>query len=521
MTITRRQAIAALAGAVPALRATRTSIQDVAAPSIARGPFQPTRESLSTYRVPEWFRDAKFGIWAHWGPQSSVEAGDWYARNMYIQGERQYKYHLEHYGPQSKVGFKDLIPAWKGERFDPDYLVGLYKKAGAKYFMSMGVHHDNFDMWNSRHQRWNAANMGIKRDVVGEFRKAALAHGLKFGISDHLWISYKWFAVSHLADKDGPYVGVSYDGADSKFADLYHDIPYPELLTTKLDWNEDGIPESWKQHWFLRIKDLVDSYQPDLLYCDGHLPFQNWGLNLLANLYNANASRNGGKIEAVYTSKRKEDSDAGICVLDHERGVLDEIWPHPWQTDTCIGDWHYSRDIVYKTPKTIVDMLVDIVSKNGNLMLNFPLPSDGMLDDRELKILADITTWMNVNGEAIFATRPWKISGQAPASASAPAQDASFNENKRKAFTAEDVRFTTKGQTLYAFVMGWPERQATIARLGSTSPNTPGKIENVELLGFSGKLKWERDDVGLHIVLPEDKPSDHAIAFRISGPGLV
>jgi alpha-L-fucosidase len=520
MAISRRKAIGVLAGAVPALSAMRASAQQTAVPAIVPGPFQGTRESLVGYRVPEWFRDAKFGIWAHWGPQSSVEAGDWYARNMYIQGERQYKYHLEHYGHPSKVGYKDLIPAWKGEKFDPDYLVGLYKKAGAKYFMSMGVHHDNFDLWNSKHQRWNAANMGIKKDVVGLFRQAAQKHGLKFGVSDHLWISYKWFAVSHLADKDGPQAGVPYDGADPKFADLYHSIADPKLLTAKLDWNEDCIPDSWKQHWYLRIKDLVDNYKPDLIYSDGQLPFQERGLNLLANLLNVSAQANGGKVEAVYTSKRKEDSDAGMCVLDRERGVLDEIWPHPWQTDTCVGNWHYNRDITYKTPKTVVDMLVDIVSKNGNLMLNFPLPSSGMLDDRELKILAAITDWMNVNGEAIYATRPWKISGQS-AAASPPAADANFNEDKRKALTAEDVRFTTKGKTLYAFVMGWPEKQAVIVPLGSASPHLRGQIEQVELLGFPGKLKWAREEAGLKIELPEKKPCEHAVAFRLSGAGLV
>jgi alpha-L-fucosidase len=521
MTITRRQAIAALAGALPALRAMRQAPQDSGIPPIAAGPFKPTRESLAQYQVPEWFRDAKFGIWAHWGPQSSVEAGDWYARNMYIQNEPQYKYHLEHYGHPSKFGYKDLVPLWKGELFDPDYLLGLYKKAGAKYFMSMGVHHDNFDMWNSKRQRWNAAQMGIHRDVVGEFRRAALAHGLKFGVSDHLWISYKWFAVSHLADKDGPLAGVPYDGADPKFNDLYHNITDPSLLSEKFDWNEAGVPDAWKREWFLRIKDLVDNYSPDLLYCDGPLPFDDWGLRQLANLWNVNAARNAGKVEAVYTSKRKEDSDAGLCVLDRERGVLEEIWPHPWQTDTCIGDWHYNRQAVYKTPKTIVDLLVDIVSKNGNLMLNFPLPASGMLDDHELKILSDVTDWTSVNGEAIFATRPWKISGQAAAASIAPAQDASFNESKRKTLTADDVRFTTKGQTLYAFVMGWPDKKATIAPLGNKSPQAPGKIEHVELIGFPGKLKWERDEVALHIVLPENKPSDHAVAFRIEGKGIV
>ncbi len=362
--------------------------------------------------------------------------------------------------------------------------------------------------------------MGTKRDIVGSFRQAAAKHGLRFGVSDHLWISYKWFAVSHLADQTGPQAGVPYDGANPAFADLYHQISDPKLLTAKLDWNEDGIPESWKQHWFLRIKDLVDQYQPDLLYCDGQLPFQDYGLNILANLLNVSAKQHGGKTEAVYTSKRKEDSDAGLCVLDRERGVLDDIWPNPWQTDTCIGDWHYNRDITYKTPKTIVDMLVDIVSKNGNLMLNFPLPSSGMLDDRELKILQEITHWTSVNGEAIFATRPWKISGQGPLAASTPAQDTNFNESKRKPLTAEDVRFTTKGQTLNAFVMGWPAKQAVIAALGTASPHAPGKIERVQLLGYPGQLKWTRESAGLKIELPPQQPCEHAVAFQISGTGL-
>ncbi|HKS82810.1 MAG TPA: alpha-L-fucosidase [Candidatus Acidoferrales bacterium] len=522
--ITRREAIKAMGAAAPAfagLRALRSlglGVQE-GGNSQDEGPFQATKESLGKYRVPEWFRDAKFGIWAHWGPQSSVEEGDWYARNMYIQGERQYEYHVKHYGHPSKFGYKDLIPLWKGERFDPNYLVGLYKKAGAKYFMSMGVHHDNFDMWDSKHQRWNAAKMGIRRDVVGEFRAAAVQHGLKFGVSDHLWISYKWFAVSHLADKTGPLAGVPYDGTNPKYADLYHEISDPKLLTDKLDWNEDGIPDSWKKIWYGRIQDLADRYQPDLLYSDGQLPFGDYGLRLLARFLNANAKRNGGRAQAVYTSKRKEDSDAGMCVLDRERGVLDEIREQPWQTDTCIGEWHYRRDITYKTPKTIVDMLVDIVSKNGNLMLNFPLPSSGMLDDRELKILEDITAWMNVNGEAIFATRPWKISGQAP-SAAAASEDASFNEDKRKELTAEDVRFTTKGGTLYAFVMGWPVALARIAHLGSAGQFAQAKIERVELLGRAGALQWKREETGLMIELPEKAPSDYAVAFRILGQEL-
>jgi len=487
----------------------------------ASRPFQPTRESLSSYRIPEWFRDAKFGIWAHWGPQSAPEAGDWYARQMYIQGHEQYEHHLKTYGHPSKFGFKDIIQTWKGDKFDPDYLLSLYKKAGAKYFVSMGVHHDNFDLWNSQYNRWNAVNMGIKKDVVGMFRQAALKHGLRFGVSDHLWISYKWFATSHYSDQTGPLAGVAYDGADPKFAGLYHD--YSELKQTppvKLDWDETWIPESWKQHWLLRIKDLVDQYQPDYVYSDGSIQFEQYGLDLVSHFYNQNAVRHGGRTEAVFTSKRPEDCHAGTCLLDRERGVLDEIWPDPWQTDTCVGDWHYKRDIEYKTPKAIIDMLVDIVSKNGNLMLNFPLPNSGMLDDRELKILSAITDWMSINGEAIFSTRPWKISGQTSAAINI-AQEAMFNEKNRKPLTQADVRFTTKEQHLYAFVMATPEKLATIAALSTGSPHAPGKIDNVELMGFPGKLNWTRNQSGLHIQMPDQKPSDLAIAFRIDGAGLV
>jgi len=309
---------------------------------------------------------------------------------------------------------------------------------------------------------------------------------------------------------------VPYDGADPKWADLYHTIANPKLLTAQLDWNEDGIPESWKQHWFLRIKDLIDQYDPDFLYADGHLPFQQYGLDLLAHFYNQNAKRRGGKVEAVYTSKRKEDCETGTCVLDRERGVVEGIWPNPYQTDTCIGNWHYDRNVQYKSPKMVIDMLVDVVSRNGNLLLNFPLPSSGMLDPHELEILSDITGWMSVNSEAIYGTRPWKMFGEGPSTA-ASAAAGEFNETKRKDLTPEDVRFTAKGRTLYAFVMGWPEKQAVIAPLATTSKHATGKIENVELLGYPGKLKWKQDETGLKVQLPAEKPSDHAVAFKISG----
>lgn len=481
---------------------------------IAPGDFTGTTSSLSTYRCPNWFRDAKLGIWAHWGPQSAPEAGDWYARNLYLQGNKQYQHHLEHYGHPTKFGYKDIIPTWKGEQFGPDHLVGLYKKAGAKYFMSMGVHVDNFDMWNSKHQRWNAANMGIKRDVVGLFSKAARRHGLKFAVSDHLWMTYKWMSVAHGSDSTGPLAGVPYDGADPEWDDLYGGCPE---IYRELPWDEDGIPDSWKRQWFLRIQDLVDQHEPDLLYSDGQIPFGNWGLNLVAHFYNQNLRRHGGKLEAVYTSKRQSDSDAGMCVFDKERGIVDGIWPQPWQTDTCIGHWHYDRNAKYKTPKRVIDMLVDVVSRNGNLLLNFPLNTHGSLDPAEQKILAAITSWMDVNSEAIHGTRPWKIFGEGP-NIVKPMPGQKYNETNRKDFTHEDVRFTTKDKTLYAFFMGWPEqKQLTISALATSRPYVAGKIEHIKLLGHHGKISWLQNEKGTTVELPEQKPCDFACVLTIEG----
>ena len=512
MTFTRRQALAVI-GAPAILQRARAAGAQL---EITPGPFKATRESLRTWQVPAWYRDAKFGIWAHWGPQSAPEYGDWYARNMYIQGQRQYEYHVKNYGHPTKFGFKDIIPTWKADKFDPDHLLDLYKKAGAKYFCSMAVHHDGFDLWKSAHQpRWNSVVSGPKKDIVRMFKTAAQKHGLKFAVSEHLAPSYHWFSPSHTSDKTGPLAGVPYDGVDPAFADLYHELPADYPYGKQI--SDRQAPDPWKLHYFKRIKDLVDNYQPDLLYTDGDIFFEEYGLALVANLYNVNAKLHGGRAEAVYTSKLPTDCETGTCVLDWERGVAAGIPANPWQTDTCVGDWHYNKEARYKTPKRVIDLLVDIVSRNGNLMLNFPLPNSGMLDDQELKILDEITRWMAINSEGIYATRPWKIFGDGPVATAPPSgRGARFNEGGRKDLTAEEVRFTTKGSTLYAFVMGWPQKQAVIKSLATTGTVARTKIRNVELLGFKGKVKWTQDDRGLAVELPEQKPCEHAIAFKIA-----
>jgi alpha-L-fucosidase len=274
-------------------------------------------------------------------------------------------------------------------------------------------------------------------------------------------------------------------------------------------------PDSWRINYFNRILDVVNQHQPDLLYTDGGIPFGDDGLAIVAHLYNTSMSHHGGKVEAIYTSKSRPDAESGICMLDVERGVVDGIWPRAWQTDTCIGNWHYDTRAHYKTPKRVIDMLVDIVSRNGNLLLNFPLPNSGMPDDKEMAILESITAWMAVNSEGIYASQPYKIFGAGPGAEIKPG-NAQFNESNRQDLTVDDVRFTTKGNALYAFVMGWPGKEAVIPSLAISAKQGVGKIQNVELLG-AGKMKFAQDETALTVQLPEKQPSEHAIALKIIG----
>jgi alpha-L-fucosidase len=516
MRMTRRDTLKLL-GYSAALAGARGALGDVAQLPITPGSFKATRGSLDAYRVPAWFRDAKFGIWSHWGPQSGVEDGDWYARNMYIQGSPQYEYHVKTYGHPSKVGLKDLIPLFKGDKWDPEHLMDLYKKAGAKYFVSMGVHHDNYDMWNSKYQpRWNATAIGPRRDIVGLYKQAARKRGLRFGVSEHLSNSFDWLATAHTSDKTGPLAGVPYDGVNPDFADLYHSYAeMPADFATTAKAMGRVAPDDWKLQYFNRIKDLIDQHQPDLLYTDGGIPFEEYGLSTVAEVYNVSAGLHDGKVEAVYCSKVASDCSVGTCIVDHERGVSDAISDEPWQTDTCIGDWHYKKGQVYKTPKKVIDLLVDIVSKNGNLLLNFPLPNSGELDAEESKVLEGITTWMAVNSEGIYGSRPWKIYGAGPSTEVAVSQTG-FNESKQPGLTAEDVRFTSKGKILYAYVMGPPTADMVIKPLGQKSPQEPGKILNVQLLGSQEKLHWKQDHQGLKVKKPGAGMSDIGVTFKIT-----
>lgn len=522
-------------------------------PVITPGPYQADWSSLAQqYQCPEWFRDAKFGIWAHWSAQCVPEYGDWYARNMYLPEQPGYKDHLARYGHPTKSGFMELDHLWKAENWDPNKLMALYKRAGAKYFVALANHHDNFDAYDSKYQPWNSVNVGPKKDIVGTWAKVARENGLRFGVSNHSSHAWHWFQPAYGHDVEGPLAGVPYDGnltkADGKGKwwdgldpkDLYAGlrIPMPNDLKTDKEagtwhWKHDGhwyegIPpfdNGYSAKWYLRTKDLVDKYTPDLLYFDDdELPLAQYGLAVAAHYYNQSANAHGGKTDVVINAKHAKGDHVSAFVSDYERSVAEGFRPNPWQTDTCIGSWHYDRKVFlehkYKTTGQVVRMLADIVSKNGNLLLSIPVRPDGTIDEDEVAFLEGMARWMDINGESIFGTRPWKIYGEGPSTESVPeaGQFGGARDVQSKPFTAEDIRFTQKGNALYAIIMAWPkERSVTIKSLKMDSKFLEGKkISAVSLLGHPGTVASKRDNTGLNIELPASAPSEDMAVVKIT-----
>jgi len=471
------------------------------------GKFQPTDESFKQYTYPEWFRDAKFGIWAHWGPQAVPRMGDWYAKKMYQEGSADYKYHLEHYGHPSKFGYKDIIPLWKAERWDPEQLMKLYKKVGAKYFVSMATHHDDFFLWNSKIHKWNAVNMGPKKDVVGLWQKAAKNEGLRFGVSEHLGASYTWFQSSRGADKNGPMAGVPYDGVNPAYEELYHPATTPDDKA----WLTNN-PANQK-NWLACITELIDMYKPDLLYSDSELPFGDVGRTMLAHYYNQDMANKGGKLEAVYTCKKTSD---GKWVRDIERGVNDSISPFPWQTDTSIGDWYYRTGQKYRTGAEVIQMLVDIVSKNGNLLINVVQTPEGDLEPDVLAILDVIGKWTPANGVGIYGSRPWKIFGEGPLTSGKQKKGQFGGLSDNQAFSSSDIRFTTKGGKLYAYCMGVPTEDIKITALGKSSKLNDKAIASIKMLGGNEKIKFNQEADALVITKPAVLPDWKVVGFEIT-----
>jgi len=346
--------------------------------------------------------------------------------------------------------------------------------------------------------------MGPKKDVVAIWQQAAKNQGLKFGVSEHLGASFTWFQSAHGTDTEGPKAGVPYDGANLDYQDLYH----AKALPADTDWLTTN--PAFQLEWYRSIKELVDNYQPDLLYSDSQMPFGDVGRALITHFYNQDLSKNNGNMEAIYTCKQPS---GGLWVQDIERGLLDSISPYPWQTDTSIGDWYYRTGQKYKTATEVIQMLVDIVSKNGNLLINIVQTPEGDLEPDMLTILEGIGAWTAANGEGIYGSRPWKIYGEKPSETTKVVNRERFDENYN--FTAKDIRFTANGNTLYAFCLGKPKNDVMIKSLAKSSKLANKAVASVNMVGSNEKLSWKQTSDALVIKKPSNMPAWEVIGFKI------
>ena len=489
------------------------------------GQYEPTWQSLMTHETPEWFRNAKFGIWAHWGPQCVEGSGDWMARQMYMEGTPKYKYHVEHYGHPSEVGFKDILPLFKAERWEPEKLVERYKRCGAQYFFVLGNHHDNFDLWDSQYQPWNSKNIGPKRDILAEWAKAAKKAGLPLGISFHADHAWTWYEPSQRYDLEGEKAGIYYDGNQTKEdgKGKWWDGLDPQLLyqqhhpMSKGSWDNNAIHSQWDwshgacppsqafvTNFYNRTLDAINRYEPDLIYFDVTVlpfyPLSDCGLKIATHLYNKNP-------RGVVFGKILSDEQRKALTWDVERGAPNEIIAEPWQTCNCIGDWHYNTSRYergYKSAQNMVKQLVDIVSKNGNLLLNIPLRADGTYDEKAARFLDELEAWMTQNGESIFGTRPWVRFGEGPVAEKSIKMNAQgFNDGQYNGMDSRDIRFNQTKKFLYVTAMGWPrDGQLTIKSLAKGNPDFRKAIKKVYLLGY-GVLKATQTTEGLVVQLPK------------------
>lgn len=479
--------------------------------NLEAGPYSPMRSSLMEYRVPEWYRDAKFGIFIHWGVYS-VPAFDseWYPRNMYIKGQKAYEHHIKTYGPQDKFGYKDFIPMFKAEHFNADKWVDLFCDAGARYVVPVAEHHDGFAMYDSAFTKWTAKKMGPKRDLIGELVKSIRKRGLRLGLSNH--------RIEHWFFMEGGMEFAS-DVRDPRWADLYGpakpmDSPFSEALGTH-----------WLDEWLVRCCEAVDKYEPDLFYFDWWINYHMAKEHLrrfTAYFYNHAAQRNQGAV----VNYKYEALPYGAAVQDFERFLPTDIRSDYWQLDTAVAknSWCHIENIDYKTASSLIHDLVDVVSKNGNLLLNIGPRADGIIPDGDKKLLLGIGKWLKINGEGIYGTRPWKVFGEGPAGSSAkssatvlPCHEGNLlSEADIGAYGATDIRFTSKGsRTLYAICLGWPDKSLLIRSLGSHLKLYKNDVKDVQLLGYNGKLKWERNAEGLKIDFPERRPCEHAFTLKI------
>jgi alpha-L-fucosidase len=549
MTVTRRDALSTLGLTGVAMGLPRAAAGQGAGGGAA---FTPDWASLvAGYRAPDWFRDAKFGMWAHWSAQCVPEEGDWYARDMYLQGTRAYKAHLRKYGHPADTGFIDIVGRWKGERWDPARLLDLYQRAGARYFVALANHHDNVDTYASSHHPWNTTRIGPKKDIVGTWATLARERGLHFGVSNHSAHAWHWFQTAYGYDPEGPRAGERYDAYRLTTADgrgrswdgldpqqLYtgRTIPLPDGIRTIAEanavhdrtdriWTEWAPPQAaaFVNSWAMRCRELIGKYRPDLVYLDNFdLPFGRVGLEMAAHYYNASRAWNGGRLEAVLNVKTVPAEKRMGLVEDVERGGKSYIETYPWQTDTCLGNWHYDRALYdrdgYKSAATVLHTLCDVVSKNGNLLLSVPVRGDGSIDEKEERIVEDIAAWMGRYGSAIYGSRPWRLHGEGP---TRPASGMFAEGGPVSPYTAHDIRYVRKGEAVHALVLGWPEDgTARLTLLGRGTPVGRGEVDRVTLPDDPTPLRFRRTTDTLEVDLPPARRNAIGVALVMEGHGL-
>jgi len=481
---------------------------------VADGPYSPDWKAMSRlYQTPEWWRDAKFGAWAHWDPQSMPEQGDWYARGMYQEGGGQYRYHTNHFGPLSEYGYKDIAHNWVIDRWKPDELMDLYVEMGAKYFMAMGAHHDNFDNFDSKYQPWNSVKVGPKVDIVGTWEKAARQRGVRFGIGFHDTPGRTWgqfMPVRYTSDRNGPNKGVPYDALQTILdgkgkwwegmdpVDLYG--PQHTIASGPRRPANDPLVSPFANQFMWRVDDAVTKYHPDVIYFDEHAGDSqmdvgvHMGLGILAtplaaNYYNKSLKWNQGKMDVVLNLKgvggryNSFQNSADLLpsvdrslVKSTEAIIESQITAYSFQTETTIQDWHYRTGQRYIDAKSLVQSLMQNVSRNGTMLLNLTQHGRGDLDPQVIRIAKDIGAWLKVNGEAVYASRPFEV----------------CQEN------ANAVCYTRNNGDVYAALMNWTGGPVTLKALrdGGT---TLGKVSKVELLGSDVPLTFSQDDQGLTV----------------------
>lgn len=456
--------------------------------------FTPDWESLTKYTVPDWYIDGKFGIFIHWGVYAVPGFGnEWYPRNMYEYGSPEYNHHIATYGPHTEFGYKDFIPQFTAANYDPAAWARLFKEAGARFVVPVAEHHDGFAMYDTALSEWCATKMGPKRDLIGELADATRAEGMVFGLSSHR-AEHWWFFNG----------GKRYpsDVQDPRYAGLYG----PARET------HERVETFFLEDWLARLVELIDKYQPQLIWFDWWIeqkPFEAYLQRMAAYYYNRGLEWGKG----VAINHKFDAFPPGAAVYDIERGQLAGIAPFFWQNDTSVSknSWGYIHDHRYKTATALIGDLVDVVSKNGALLLNVGPRPDGTIPEPEQELLREIGRWLAINGEAIYGTRPWEVFGEGPTEVG----EGSFTDTRRAAFTNQDFRFTRKPDALYAVCMGWPAGTVTIRSFGSASSVQASQIKSVTMLGVDAPLTWAQTAEGLTITPPAVAPCDHAVTFKI------